>query len=206
MQMRNVMPPMTLIARRIPRHILELTYTIKLPILRGDAKDAAGKPVLSPQQLLESYCQARGLFRARALGESDMPRAARQILKDFTDGRLLFCHPPASGVTEVRTLNSCLFSGDFFFCVRFSDVLAFESAKLRGAWRCTDFSLLRDSSTACARVASACPSLLVGPYLNLTFAFVFALECGASLLAFPQAMIVECLAERGARSKCGTNT
>lgn len=101
MQMRNVMPPVALIARRIPRHILELTYTIKLPPLPGDAMDAAGKPVLSPQQLLESYCQARGLFRARALGESDMPRAARQILKDFTDGRLLFCHPPGGLTLEV---------------------------------------------------------------------------------------------------------
>lgn len=102
MQMRNVMPPMALIARRIPRHILEITYTIKLPVLPGDAKDAAGNAMLSPQQLLESYCQARGLFRARALGESDMPRAARQILKDFTDGRLLFCHPPAGQAPEVR--------------------------------------------------------------------------------------------------------
>lgn len=101
MQMRNVMPPMALIARRIPRHILEITYTIKLPVLPGDAKDAAGNAILSPQQLLESYCQARGLFRARALGESDMPRAARQILKDFTDGRLLFCHPAAAQTPEV---------------------------------------------------------------------------------------------------------
>ncbi len=103
MQMRNVMPPMALIARRIPRHILEITYTIKLPVLPGDAKDTAGNPILSPQQLLESYCQARGLFRARALGESDMPRAARQILKDFTDGRLLFCHPPSGLTPEVST-------------------------------------------------------------------------------------------------------
>ena len=126
MQMRNVMPPMTLIGRRIPRHILELTYTIKLPTLPGDAKDAAGKPVLSPQQLLESYCQARGLFRARALGESDMPRAARQILKDFTDGRLLFCHPP----TEVRMthLGSQFLErllGSCPFCVlRFGEICA----------------------------------------------------------------------------------
>lgn len=102
MQMRNAMPPITLIARRIPRHILELTYTIKLPVLPGDALDGAGKPVLSPQQLLESYCQARGLFRARALGEPDMPRGARQILKDFTDGRLLFCHPPIGMDAQVR--------------------------------------------------------------------------------------------------------
>ena len=101
MQMRNVMPPMALIARRIPRHVLEITYTIKLPVLPGDAKDVAGNAILSPQQLLESYCQARGLFRARALGESDMPRAARQILKDFTDGRLLFCHPPSGLTPEV---------------------------------------------------------------------------------------------------------
>ncbi|CBJ27797.1 Lsg1, cytoplasmic GTPase involved in the ribosome assembly [Ectocarpus siliculosus] len=103
MQMRNVMPPMALIARRIPRHILEITYTIKLPVLPGDVKDTAGNAMLSPQQLLESYCQARGLFRARALGESDMPRAARQILKDFTDGRLLFCHPPADLEPEAIT-------------------------------------------------------------------------------------------------------
>ncbi|CAN0266473.1 unnamed protein product, partial [Ectocarpus sp. 4 AP-2014] len=103
MQMRNVMPPMALIARRIPRHILEITYTIKLPVLPGDVRDTAGNAMLSPQQLLESYCQARGLFRARALGESDMPRAARQILKDFTDGRLLFCHPPADLESEAIT-------------------------------------------------------------------------------------------------------
>ena len=101
MQMRNAMPPMTLIARRIPRHILELTYTIKLPVLPENVKDAQGNFVLTPQQLLEAYCQARGLFRARALGESDMPRAARQILKDYTDGRLLFCHPPPGLTTEV---------------------------------------------------------------------------------------------------------
>lgn len=100
-QMRNVMPPMTLIARRIPRHILELTYTIKLPLSENDAKDVEGKPMLSPQQLLEAYCQARGLFRARSLGEADMPRAARQILRDFTDGRLLFCHPPPEMEREV---------------------------------------------------------------------------------------------------------
>lgn len=110
MQMRNVMPPMALIARRIPRHILEITYTIKLPVLPGDAKDTAGNAMLSPQQLLESYCQARGLFRARALGESDMPRAARQILKDFTDGRLLFCHPPAALTSEVsKFIAACLY-------------------------------------------------------------------------------------------------
>lgn len=119
MQMRNVMPPMALIARRIPRHILEITYTIKLPVLPGDAKDVAGNAMLSPQQLLESYCQARGLFRARALGESDMPRAARQILKDFTDGRLLFCHPPAGQTPEVRgslrVAAACLVHG--WFCL-----------------------------------------------------------------------------------------
>lgn len=110
MQMRNVMPPMALIARRIPRHILEITYTIKLPVLPGDVKDAAGNAMLSPQQLLESYCQARGLFRARALGESDMPRAARQILKDFTDGRLLFCHPPPEQTPEVSRLSNVIVS------------------------------------------------------------------------------------------------
>lgn len=120
MQMRNAMPPMTLIARRIPRHILELTYTIKLPVLPGSQKNAAGEPVLSPQQLLEAYCQARGLFRARALGESDMPRAARQTLKDFTDGRLLFCHPPPGAAPEVRAVTKmksdkcCVDQGVFF--------------------------------------------------------------------------------------------
>lgn len=101
MQMRNFMPPMTLVARRIPRHILELTYTIKLPILPGDTKGTHGKVILSPQQLLDAFCQARGLFRARALGEPDMPRAARQILKDYTDGRLVFCHPPPELTDEV---------------------------------------------------------------------------------------------------------
>ena len=140
MQMRNVMPPIGLIARRIPRHILELTYTIKLPILPGDAKDAAGNPVLSPQQLLESYCQARGLFRARALGESDMPRAARQILKDFTDGRLLFCHPPPSVASEVGTgIRVCSSEAFLFF--------------LCEVWRCQNCEKLMPAG---ALIVSSC--------------------------------------------------
>ncbi|CAN0018220.1 unnamed protein product, partial [Discosporangium mesarthrocarpum] len=94
MQMRDPMPPVTLIARRIPRPILELTYTIKLPVPEDAERNMAGRAVLTATELLTAFCKARSLFRARALGDLDLPRGARIVLKDFTDGRLLFCHPP----------------------------------------------------------------------------------------------------------------
>jgi large subunit GTPase 1 len=97
MQMRDAMPPIALVARRVPRHILELTYTIAIRAPPdADLAEHSGK--LRPPtaaELLEAVCTARGLYRPGAVGDLDTPRAARMLLKDYTEGKLLFCHAPA---------------------------------------------------------------------------------------------------------------
>jgi large subunit GTPase 1 len=96
MQMRDAMPPIALVARRVPRHILELTYTIAIRAPPdADLAEHGGK--LRPPtaaELLEAVCTARGLYRPGAVGDLDTPRAARMLLKDYTEGKLLFCHAP----------------------------------------------------------------------------------------------------------------
>lgn len=158
MQMKDAIQPIALIARRIPRHILELTYTITLPEpidsdlhkkehthvddidsihiheekdihvdthanvdvnTRTDAdnthihEEGASEKLSEPSgslglglgqkrklrpptamEILVTICETRHLYRAASLGDADAPRAARLMLSDYTEGKLLYCHPP----------------------------------------------------------------------------------------------------------------
>ncbi|CAM9747303.1 unnamed protein product [Phaeothamnion confervicola] len=121
-QTRDHTAPAGLIARRVPRHVLELAYTIRLPpppepaggIGNGDgsaaAAVAAGRvraPAPTAAELLTTLALARGFIRGASLGEPDWPRAARMMLKDYTEGRLLFCHgPPAAGPDEAAMFDA----------------------------------------------------------------------------------------------------
>lgn len=49
--------------------------------------------------MLTTYIVARGFMRS-GQGNPDEARAARYILKDYVNGKLLFCHPPP-GVQEL---------------------------------------------------------------------------------------------------------
>ncbi|XKL67927.1 hypothetical protein PGB90_003418 [Kerria lacca] len=88
-QMRDHVPSINLICTLIPRHILEMKYGIMIP------KPEEGEdPNRSPfsEELLNAYAYNRGFMTAN--GQPDNSRAARYVLKDFVNGKLLYCYAP----------------------------------------------------------------------------------------------------------------
>ncbi|KAG8445120.1 hypothetical protein GDO86_010043 [Hymenochirus boettgeri] len=88
-QMRDHIPPISLIAQRIPRYVLETIYGIN--IIRPREDDDQDRPPTS-EELLRAYGYMRGFMTSH--GQPDQPRSARYILKDYVNGKLLYCHPP----------------------------------------------------------------------------------------------------------------
>lgn len=89
-QMREFTGPAELVAQRIPKDILERVYNIDIPTLSPE-EGGTGKP--TGLEVLTAYAVARGLVR-QGQGNPDESRAARYVLKDYTNARLLFAHPP----------------------------------------------------------------------------------------------------------------
>jgi large subunit GTPase 1 len=95
-QMRDFWPVVELICRRIPREILNAQYGIHLPVPTPQELRERGLESLPPptaEELLEKYCIARSMY-ATASGVPDFQKAARIVIKDYADGKLLFCHAP----------------------------------------------------------------------------------------------------------------
>lgn len=88
-QMRDFVPPVTLVCQTIGRCELEATYGILLPKPTED-EDAAR--CVTAYELLTAYATARGFMTHK--GIPDYQRAARYILKHFVTGKLLHCEPP----------------------------------------------------------------------------------------------------------------
>ncbi|NXC21971.1 LSG1 GTPase, partial [Corythaeola cristata] len=95
-QMRDHVPAISLISfawsyvcQHIPRNILEATYGINIIRPRED-EDPDRKP--TAEELLTAYGYMRGFMTAH--GQPDQPRSARYVLKDYVNGKLLYCHPP----------------------------------------------------------------------------------------------------------------
>ncbi|XP_062438466.1 large subunit GTPase 1 homolog isoform X2 [Rhea pennata] len=88
-QMRDHVPPISLVCQHIPRNILEATYGINIIRPRED-EDPDRKP--TAEELLIAYGCMRGFMTAH--GQPDQPRSARYVLKDYVNGKLLYCHPP----------------------------------------------------------------------------------------------------------------
>ncbi|KAJ0064972.1 hypothetical protein NL108_000935, partial [Boleophthalmus pectinirostris] len=84
-QMRDHVPA------TIPRHVLEGTYGINIIQPRED--EDPDRPPTS-EELLTAYGYMRGFMTSH--GQPDQPRSARYILKDYVNGKLLYCHPPPS--------------------------------------------------------------------------------------------------------------
>jgi large subunit GTPase 1 len=89
-QQREFTGPSGLVAQRIPRHFLENVYGVKIRI-RPIEEGGTGIPTAS--EVLRAYARARG-FSTQGLGQPDESRAARYVLKDYVNGKLLFVHPP----------------------------------------------------------------------------------------------------------------
>uniref|UniRef100_A0A8C6MRC0 Large subunit GTPase 1 homolog n=1 Tax=Mus spicilegus TaxID=10103 RepID=A0A8C6MRC0_MUSSI len=88
-QMRDHVPPVSLVCQNIPRRVLEATYGINIIKPRED-EDPYRPP--TSEELLTAYGCMRGFMTAH--GQPDQPRSARYILKDYVGGKLLYCHPP----------------------------------------------------------------------------------------------------------------
>nr|KAJ3419472.1 hypothetical protein HK105_006910 [Polyrhizophydium stewartii] len=90
-QLREYVGPASLVCQRIPKYYLEAVYgiTIKTRNIEGDLVDRTP----TSEELLSAYAIARG-FAKSSQGNPDEARAARYVLKDYVNGKLLFIHPP----------------------------------------------------------------------------------------------------------------
>jgi len=86
-QLREWTGPGELLARRIPKNVLEQMYSFKI-YTKDDSDDVTG------EELLISFAVARGFRKAGHQGNPDDAKAARILLKDFVNGKLIYCHPP----------------------------------------------------------------------------------------------------------------
>lgn len=99
-QMRDHWPVVSLICKRVPREVLNIHYGIHIPEpSEHELRERGwlGKTLPSPtaEELLGTYCIARSLL-APASGVPDYQRASRVVVKDYSVGKLLYCHSPPS--------------------------------------------------------------------------------------------------------------
>ncbi|KAJ2813887.1 hypothetical protein H4S07_000341 [Coemansia furcata] len=89
-QLREFTGPSALLAARIPKVVLEALYGIEI---RTRPLEEGGSGLPTAEELLCAYAAARGMFKGGE-GNPDEARAARVLLKDYVNGKLLYCHPP----------------------------------------------------------------------------------------------------------------
>ncbi|EPQ29138.1 uncharacterized protein PFL1_03426 [Pseudozyma flocculosa PF-1] len=89
-QMREFTAPAELVAKRIPKDIIEATYGIRIDTL---PEEEGGTGVPTGLEMLHSYAIARGYTRQGQSG-ADESRAVRYVLKDYVNAKLLYNHPP----------------------------------------------------------------------------------------------------------------
>ncbi|KAI8990496.1 P-loop containing nucleoside triphosphate hydrolase protein [Trametes punicea] len=94
-QMREHTGPTALVVKRIPKEVLEATYGLSI---RTKSMEDGGDGKITASDLLVAYAIARGFMRS-GQGNPDEARAARYILKDYVNAKLLYCHPPP-GIPE----------------------------------------------------------------------------------------------------------
>lgn len=88
-QMRDHVPPVSLLCQRIPRNVLEAVYGINLTAPQEE-EDPNRAPL--SHELLSAYGYMRGFMTSH--GVPDVSRSARYVLKDYVKGKLLFCTAP----------------------------------------------------------------------------------------------------------------
>ena len=89
-QLREFTGPAALVAQRIPQSFFEGLYGVEV---HTRALEEGGTGIPTAEEILVAYAIARG-FAKTGQGQPDESRAARFILKDYVNGKLLFCHPP----------------------------------------------------------------------------------------------------------------
>lgn len=101
-QMRDYIEPAAVISSRVPMHLLEAAYGMKIRRLL-DFKDAPDRPP-TPHEMLEAYSALKG-YITNGTGRWDEFRACKELLRDFNDGRILFVSPPAGPLDMARWLS-----------------------------------------------------------------------------------------------------
>ncbi|KZT75069.1 putative LSG1-large-subunit GTPase [Daedalea quercina L-15889] len=94
-QLREHTGPMALVVKRIPKEVLNATYGLDIT---ARSVEEGGNGQITPEDFLVAYAIARGFMRS-GQGNPDEARAARYILKDYVNAKLLHCHPPP-GISE----------------------------------------------------------------------------------------------------------
>ncbi|SJX60809.1 probable LSG1-Large-Subunit GTPase involved in 60S ribosomal subunit biogenesis [Sporisorium reilianum f. sp. reilianum] len=89
-QMREYTAPAELVAKRIPKDIVEGTYGIHIETM---TEEEGGNGVPTGLEMLTAYAVARGYTR-QGQGNPDESRAVRYVLKDYVNAKLLYSHPP----------------------------------------------------------------------------------------------------------------
>ncbi|XP_030877468.1 large subunit GTPase 1 homolog isoform X2 [Leptonychotes weddellii] len=109
-QMRDHVPPVSLVCQNIPRHVLEATYGINIIKPRED-EDPHRFP--TSEELLTAYGYMRGFMTAH--GQPDQPRSARYILKDYVSENVraltkgvqaVMGYKPGSGMVTAATVSA----------------------------------------------------------------------------------------------------
>ncbi|EKV10792.1 Ribosome biogenesis GTPase Lsg1, putative [Penicillium digitatum] len=108
-QQREFTGPAGIVAKRIPKHFIEQVYGVKLR-MRPIEEGGTGVPTAS--EILRAYARARG-FSTQGIGQPDESRAARYVLKDYINGKLLWVNPPpvAEDETPIDTVE---FNSDLY--------------------------------------------------------------------------------------------
>lgn len=96
-QLREHIPPVSLVTSRIPKFYLEAVYGIHIPIQK--IEDGGNGQYPTARELLNAYARARG-YMTQGFGSADEPRASRYILKDYVNGKLLFVNPPPKKIGD----------------------------------------------------------------------------------------------------------
>jgi large subunit GTPase 1 len=89
--MRDHVEPATAIVSRIPQRVLEGVYGMKI-VRNLDITDPIDRPP-NAYEMLAAYCAVKG-YITNGSGRWDEFRATKELLKDFTDGKLLYVTPP----------------------------------------------------------------------------------------------------------------
>jgi large subunit GTPase 1 len=92
-QLRDYVAPIELLSARIPRHVLNKAYLVACQPGTDELETGVYEQVPA-RELLQAVAVRRGWMAAGGKGVPDDRRAAIQMLKDYTSGALLFCHPP----------------------------------------------------------------------------------------------------------------
>lgn len=103
-QLREYTGPASLVTHRIPQRFLEAIYGIQI---RTRPIEEGGTGIPTAEELLKAYARHRG-FMTQGLGQPDQSRAARYVLKDYVNGKLLYCEPPPGDV-DGKDFNSELY-------------------------------------------------------------------------------------------------